>query len=789
MKKDNSKFHLAFFTILISLYSFSQNQSDLKEKISKSAADYFSLERENIHVQFNKNTYLSNENVWFKGYVYNRKDKVPFFYTTNVYAILYDESGNKLSNKLLYSNSGCFSGKLKLDSSYKTGKYYLHFYTNWINNFKEDESAVFEFNVINKTDKTYASAILPDYSTVNIDFSPEGGAVIEGVINTIGIKISDCNKNPISVSEIDILNSQGTLLQKVPVNKFGFGKFQLLPEGMVYKASFSANGQKFEGIIPSALPTGISLEINSYIFKEKTIAIVRTNQKGIEKYKNKSLFLVVQQDNKVSVLDVNFDNNNPEQKLFFSNDNLFEGVNTIRIIDADLKQLAERSVFKYPESKLVLNLETPKKVKDSYDFKGKFNLQFVSASISVLPEEAINSDFEQDLYGSILINPYFEKSKIDASYYFTDISRLKHYDLDLLLLNQKASKYKWENITGTSPKIVYDFDIGLTIKGTLNQQISDRKNYKVQLYSLRSQLDEATEITEKNEFYFKNMVIPDSTWVNFTLMNKEKTTPLKVYPQLLNLNRTFNKSFKVEPQTCAPIVKNISFELPELNNGAVMLDDVEIEVDKKKLKYKSDLGNGNLRGYKITDDDPSINMDLVTYIRLNGFDVETQMGEVFIYSRTTASLSGARNSPAIYVAGNLQMNFDYIRSMRMRDIDEIYINAHAVRAGMVNTIGIIKIYPRTGFAALNKKSSSIEFEIKNAFSKIDVFKNNDYASTANKGFQNFGVVSWIPSIITQENGEFKFSIPNMDQKKVKLLIEGFSADGKLISEIRTIDLP
>lgn len=349
MKKGIFKFHLVFFTILSSLCSFSQNQADTKEKISKSVSDYFSLERENIHIQLNKNTYLSNESVWFKGYVYNRKDKVPFFYTTNVYAILYDENGNKLTNKLLYSNAGCFSGKLQLNNSYKTGKYFLHFYTNWMNNFKEDESTVFEFSVINKADKTYASALLPDYSAVNIEFSPEGGVMIGGVLNTIGIKISDCNKNPIPVTEVEIVNSQGDFIQKVPVNKFGFGKFQLLDDGKVYKATFSANNQKFESLIPVGSPIGISLEINSYTFKDKTIAIIKTNPKSIEKYKNKPLFLVIQQDDKTSILDFNFDNNGTEQKLFFSNANLFDGVNTIRIIDSDLKQLAERSVFNIPK--------------------------------------------------------------------------------------------------------------------------------------------------------------------------------------------------------------------------------------------------------------------------------------------------------------------------------------------------------------------------------------------------------------------------------------------------------
>lgn len=788
MKKDFLRILFLSFILLFSTSSISQNQADIKQKIATYLNDYFSLERENIHVQFNKNTYLSNETAWFKGYVFNRKDNVPFFYTTNVYANLYDESGAKINSKLLYSNSGCFSGKIKFDDSFKSGKYYLHLYTNWMNNFKEDESAIFEFNVINTSEKTYSLKDSPDFSTVNIDFSPEGGAIIEGIANTIGIKISDCNKNPIGITEVNLTDSQGNLIQKVPVNKFGFGKFQLLENGKVHKVSFSTNEKKHESNVPVATPFGISLEINSYSFKEKTIAIIKTNQKSLEIFNNKPLYLVIQQDHKSSIFDINF-KNNLEQTISFTNDNLFEGLNTIRIIDSDLKQIAERMVFKYPEKKLILNLETTKKNKESYSVNGKFNLPFSSASISVLPEKAINSTFQQDIFGSISINPYLENNKIVTNYYFTEISRLKHYDLDLLLLNQKTSKYKWNNITGTPPIIVHDFEIGLTLKGTLNQKLSDYKKHKVEMYSLTAQIDETTEITDKNEFFFKNLVVADSTWVDFVLKNNEKITTLKVYPQLLNSNRTFNKPFKTKEQICAPIAKNTLFEMPELNNGAITLDDVEIEIDKKKLKYKSQIGNGNLRGYKITDDDPSINMDLVTYLRSNGFDVERIRGEIQVFSRVNASINSTRSSPAIYVAGNLQLNFDYIQSMRMNEIDEIYINPHAVRPGMFNTVGIIKIYPRTGFFASNKKTPTVGFQFKNAFSSITPFKNADYFSTETKGFQDFGVINWIPSITTQENGEFKFEIPNMNQKRVRLLIEGFSSDGYLISEIRTIDLP
>jgi hypothetical protein len=68
------------------------------------------------------------------------------------------------------------------------------------------------------------------------------------------------------------------------------------------------------------------------------------------------------------------------------------------------------------------------------------------------------------------------------------------------------------------------------------------------------------------------------------------------------------------------------------------------------------------------------------------------------------------------------------------------------------------------------------------------FKNISYTSTTGKGYDNFGLVDWQPLITTDEKGDFTFSIPRTLQNTVKILIEGFNTEGKLISEIKTISL-
>lgn len=132
----------------------------------------------------------------------------------------------------------------------------------------------------------------------------------------------------------------------------------------------------------------------------------------------------------------------------------------------------------------------------------------------------------------------------------------KEFELDLLLLTQSTGKYKWENIVTTPPKDNNTFDFGLTIKGTINQTLADRKKFKVKLFSLQSSISESTGINDKNEFYFNNMVLADSTWVNFTLTDdKNKPIVLKLYPQILNGRRTFNKPFKIEKRNVPPLKK------------------------------------------------------------------------------------------------------------------------------------------------------------------------------------------------------------------------------------------
>jgi len=776
---------LALSCMLIFNHKVSAQQSR-NDEIIKAVTDYFLLERENIHAHFDKNVFMTNEKIWFKGYVFHRKKNAPFFTTVNIYASLIDSDGKIIETKLLYGNIGSFAGSFNLGSSFKSGKYYIQFYTNWMNNFIEDESSVYEIAVVNPETGSGNALAKADPSKINIELNPEGGKLLSGINNNIGIHVTDCNGNALPVTSADIVDSSGKSIKTVQLNKLGYGKFELTSGDISgYKAIVTVDEKKYEQALPQIQLKGIALEVNNYAVADKTIIKVKTNKTTIDLNGARPLYMLIHQDDKATSIELTLNDKNLEQTIVIDNTDIANGMNTIRILDSDLIQLAERIFFKYPEAMLNTELNTGTTSADKLQYKGKINYPNMNISISVLPENTISFDDTNDIYGSFMLLPYLEtQKKASGRHYFTTLSKGKMYELDLYLMSQR-SKYKWNDILQNPPKSNYTFDMGVTLKGTV-PGTTDTKFGKVRLYSLTSGIDETTEVNDKREFYFNNLIIPDSSYVNFTLLKKgSQPKELTLAPQILNVNRKFNKPFKPQPQYYDSLSQETTITNPNIFKEFTELEEVKIE--GSALKYANSFGNGDLHGYKITDEKANMYFNLLNFIKTyGGFWIDEHDGQLKIYTRTVNSINGAQAGPIIYMDGVQLVDYSMLTLIQMGDVDEIYMSSTAIVPSVRNYQGVIKIYLKKG-ARPNKKGGAPEIIVKNSFEKVMPFQNVTYNTVDDKGFENFGIVDWEPTIMTNENGEFQFTIPKMSSKPLKVLIEGFSADGKLISEVKTIN--
>ena len=773
--------------------SFSQNDTlKSNDEISNSVANYFSLDRETIHLHLNKNTYLTDEKIWFKGYIIEKKSKLPFFATTNVFINLLDDKGTIISSQLYFSENSTFNGYYSLNSNLKSGRYYLQVFTNFMNNFSEDESTIIPIQIANTGDSNLTNFNIINYEKILVNITPESNVFLDGIANTLGVKISDCNNNGIEVQDIEVLNSKNEKIVTFSTNKIGFSRFELTPKnGEKYRISFIINNQKIEKKLPLSSSNGIKLSVNNFTIKDKTSIKIQTNNSNNENINN--LTLLIQQNDAVTHLPILFEKNQTEKNIILPNNYFNNGVNTIRLLNVEKKQIAERNIYNYFSLPDKLELTLNSKNKDSITFTGISDMPLSNLSISVLPSNTLSENPEKTILNTFLIESNLLDDIRNLSYYLKDVTRAKQYELDNLMLFQK-SKYDFTNILKNPPVKKHLFDAGITIKGSINNTLTPNKKYKINMTSYTIGLNESTEVNTKNEFVFDHVYAVDSTSIHFSLLNQnDKTTELNVYTQLLNNKRKFNKIFIPKYEYCNVDNSNLLSDIPfPVIANSILLDNITIKktiVKQELLSNTKKYNNSVAKGYKIDATAAATFNDLFGFIQSHGFTVITNGAQVNITRFGATSFQGD-NSPTVFLDDIPITDFTQLQYYSLQNVNEIYISRFGYGAGSAGANGTIRIYTKvpTGNQNSTIKIKSKPFLVANGFQAFKEYKNPEYTNFKDQSFLTYGSIHWIPNVNTTQQGTFKFNIPNLNQQTVKIVIEGISSNGTLISETKTIQI-
>src|SRR5690606_27045201 len=112
----------------------------------------------------------------------------------------------------------------------------------------------------------------------------------------------------------------------------------------------------------------------------------------------------------------NYSGTNEEFKIAVSNDSLSPGLNTIRLLDSNLKQVAERLIYIHSKKNSGILLDSiPAQSGAKPEFSGKTKWKNANLSIAVLPEETMAGNPDTDLISAIRLYPYIKAShKITA---------------------------------------------------------------------------------------------------------------------------------------------------------------------------------------------------------------------------------------------------------------------------------------------------------------------------------------------------------------------------------------
>jgi len=779
--------YLSIFCFLLFFSCYSQIAEN-EEKIKGSLENYFRNEREIIHVQFNKNTFLNNETIGFKGYIINKNTSLPFIFSTNIQLVIYNEKKEIVQKQLFFAVAGTFEGIFQLTEKYQPGKYQFHFFTNWMNNFKEDDSFIQSIQVLDKNIPFNINPNLPNYATAKVSFFPESGILINGVVNRVGVKIKDCNQKGIAINEIVILDSKRMEITKFSTNKTGNGNFYFTP--ILYeKYTLKINSDKLTILepLPSAKETGIKISYNNNLSNNHLVISVNTNTASIPLFENKKFILLIHQDANSIQKTFSFDNKETEQILGFDKKYLSEGVNTIRVIDENLKEIAQRLVYVGNPNKPLINLEAREIENDSITISGKIDSKNTYLSLSVLPSQSYCFNQRPSIIGTYFLNSQLEIPENETYTYFDNENNNRKYDLELLMLNQKKSKYNWEDLIVEPIKTKYRFTKGVIIYGKVEKKLNPKNKYSVRLMSLKDKVFDETSIDENNEFKFNNYYAQDSTVFLFQLLNEKKAAIYsKMILKIIRNDTLVKLPINFDEANCPEIKpeNNSLFSNSNSKEKSINLNEVKIKNNFKKevFTHKGEVGSFTATAYKI--DENSFG-NVLEFIGRNGYrtGISPEDHEAFIKNPRNGAFMDNGAPPAVYIDNELVFDLNLLFSLFLTDVDEIYIDKSGA-SSFAGTFGSINIYLKKGIKKDYYRTNYASLIVTNGYAVKSDFKDSTFDTQ--KEFETFGTLEWHTLKLTKEEDQFEFSIPKGNQTAIKVLMEGFNNEGQLISEIRNI---
>ena len=436
-------------------------------------------------------------------------------------------------DKLPLKNSTAF-GNIDLPDSLQSGWYTLQVFTAWMLNF--DKSAIFGQHIYiqNSQRQPFDSSLLTVAKSrqYHIDFFPEGGKLIDGLINNIAFKAVDGNGEPVNVYG-DIVDNQKKPVAKINTEHDGMGSFTLEPDAnAAYVAQVHIPGNGVQNIpLPKVERTGISFRANPAPAGEIDLLISLAGQQTTDQ---PILVEAVQEDGLAIAYPLQLSRG--INVFVFKKSSFSNGILHLGAFDESGRLVAERAVFIEPGDMPIIALKA-----DSISFRpggqntftlsladnagmpvqGNFSAAVTDADMGPAAPENIGSSF--------LLGPGLSTSLHNPGYYFQNNSDSLRQQLDLVMQTSSARNYNWDKaLANQNPALKYAVERSQFIAG------------KIEKYQPRQNLKLKMMIASADSGKVMAYVAPDSTGT-FKLDNFNMPGDAEVYYEAVNLkNRKQN---------------------------------------------------------------------------------------------------------------------------------------------------------------------------------------------------------------------------------------------------------
>ncbi|MGY3211016.1 hypothetical protein [Mucilaginibacter sp. HD30] len=372
--------------------------------------------------------------------------------------------------------------------------------------------------IINRDEKT------------DVQFMPEGGSIIGGMLNRIAFKAINENGKGVEV-EGNIYNSKGQQVASFRSSHLGMGLFELNAEtNEVYTAKVKYRNKDLSFSLPSVKSSGLRLQVNNVAYKDSIIVTV--NPTPDIKLASGIYYVIGQTGSRVYFGALV--NARKGLNRFSLNRSAFPtGVARFTVLNLANKPVAERLIFVNREDNISLNIVSSKQI---YGTRDSVSLKVVakdqngapavgSFSLSVTDDAQVKTDTAgiDNITVNLVLTTDVKGYVENPSWYFSKGDTLaKANALDNLLLTQGWVNYNWdEAFDDTKPDLAFkpepEFMIRGNVKGFLSKPAA---KMRVVLLSTKPTLFTDTTTDDKGEFTFRGLYPADT--VVYTLQARNK---------------------------------------------------------------------------------------------------------------------------------------------------------------------------------------------------------------------------------------------------------------------------
>ena len=689
---------------------------------------------EKVYLHTDRETYLTGETIWMKGYLFNGTNHVADTVSRVLYVDVVDPIARKIRLRMqLRATDGYAPGQLSLPDSMPAGTYQLRAYTNFMRNEPEGYFFTKTLTVLRPGGQapTGSMAQTPAPRPPDVQFLPEGGQLVRGLDGRVAFKAVSVSGRYTDVSGF-VLDAQKDTVAGFTSTHAGMGYFAIKPEtGQTYTPFVRlGDGTVAPYPMPAVQAHGVVMQVDNLTNKDNIRVYLRHNKTAGPSAAGApaAAMTLVAHTRGMMVQAAKVPLAKHSSVVQLPRDWFAEGIVQLTLFDEVNKPVCERLVFVNRNEQVTVAL-TP--AQPTYKNRQKVELTVtttnsagkpVAANLSLSAVDARLAP-EADSNGATITSHLLLSSDLTGTieqpgYYFDPAQKNRVQHLDLLLMTQGWRRFAWTDVlAGTIAPIKYPIEQGLSLTGRVVRPNQKDIGGRVKLTFVLARRDStgkeagrnflAGESDERGNYAAYDLDFTDTTTVLIQGTKGKANRDLVItLDQLLDppvtITRVPYNPFEFRRDELAEFIKRtneyLEIERQIRRNGEVLLESVTVRAKRYEER--------DSRTFYGTPDDTVKFYQNNTAWRLTVLDViqgrvagVQVMGSGFsarVQIRGAANFGGAVEP--LFVLDGMPVDLQTITSISVQDVDRVDVlkGASASIYGSRGGGGVISVLTKRG---------------------------------------------------------------------------------------------